>query len=521
MTHTKLTTKLAAIAGVLSAVVVTIAAVSVLAYGPERTTYTIESPARKITFNSITNNPKYGDERNFVSAMPANLWGQDKWSFDELNIDKSGEYLVRMYVHNNAHQDLKLVADNTRVFTSIPTKNATEISIGGAIEANNADPARIWDSVILKSSKTFNVSYVAGSARFYNNVKPQDGFQISDQIATTAGAQVGYDKMDGKLQGCYQYAGYVVYKVKIDVLETAKFTINKQVRKVGQSAWQRTIAVNPGERFQYQLMYKNTGDINQTGVVMKDFLPKNVTAVSGSVKIMNANNPQGKSLDAATGVYLTDGRGLTIGDYAPNSNAFVLFDATAPAKDKLTNCGANLYRNNLVVYTPNGNLTDYADVVVYKDCPQVDTTEHTLKCDALNVDKKSNTEFDFSTKYTQKNVDVKNITYVVVDKDGKEIFRQNATNELTYTQTTPGTYQVQAIINATVAGKAEQVTGKTCGAEIVVDETPTTPTELPKTGPVEAMVSVIAIMAITTAVVYYYRSQQELKAAGLVDKSDK
>lgn len=515
MTHTKLTTKLAAIAGILSVAVVALTTVGVLAYGPERTTYTIENPAKKITFNSITNNPKYGDERNFVSAMPASLWGQDKWSFNELNIDKSGEYLVRMYVHNNAHQDLKLIADNTRVFTSIPTKNATEINIGGAIEASNADPARIWDSVVLKSSKMFNVSYVAGSARFYNNVKPQDGFQLSDQIVTTAGTQVGYNQMDGKLQGCYQYAGYVVYKVKIDVLESAKFTINKQVRKMGEKAWQRTIAVKPGERYQYQLMYQNIGDINQTGVILKDFLPKNVTAVSGSVKIMNANNPQGKALDDASGAYLTDGRGLNIGDYTPKSNAYVLFDATAPTQDKLANCGANLYRNNLIVYTPNGNLSDFADIVVNKECAPIETPEHLLKCEVLKVDKVSNTEFKFTTNVAQKNVDVKDITYVVTDKDGKEIFKQNAKNELTYNQNTPGTYKVKATINATVAGENKQVSSVACETEITVDETEATPAELPKTGPVEALVSVISIMAITTAIVYYYRSQQELKAADL------
>ena len=36
------------------------------AYGPERQTFTAENPADHVTFNSITNNPTVGDERNFV-----------------------------------------------------------------------------------------------------------------------------------------------------------------------------------------------------------------------------------------------------------------------------------------------------------------------------------------------------------------------------------------------------------------------------------------------------------------------
>ena len=36
------------------------------AWGPDRTTFTMANPATHVTFNSITDNPKHGDERNFV-----------------------------------------------------------------------------------------------------------------------------------------------------------------------------------------------------------------------------------------------------------------------------------------------------------------------------------------------------------------------------------------------------------------------------------------------------------------------
>ena len=44
---------------------------NLFAWGPDRPTYTIEHPADHVTFDSITNNPDYGDERNFVTIKDA------------------------------------------------------------------------------------------------------------------------------------------------------------------------------------------------------------------------------------------------------------------------------------------------------------------------------------------------------------------------------------------------------------------------------------------------------------------
>ena len=62
-------------------VVVLATSAGALAWGPERPTYTIEKPADHVTFNSITNNPAYGDERNFVrikeAGAPASAYSDD------------------------------------------------------------------------------------------------------------------------------------------------------------------------------------------------------------------------------------------------------------------------------------------------------------------------------------------------------------------------------------------------------------------------------------------------------------
>ena len=69
------------------------------AWGPERTTYTNESPAPYAVFNSITDNVVIGDERNFVRMREAD---SDEKFRDEVEVEPGKEYEVFIYFHNNA-----------------------------------------------------------------------------------------------------------------------------------------------------------------------------------------------------------------------------------------------------------------------------------------------------------------------------------------------------------------------------------------------------------------------------------
>ena len=93
---------------------------TILAWGPIRPTYTIEKPAPHVTFNSITNNPNYGDERNFVTIKDASNQNAGGW-VDQITIQDGKEYYVRMYVHNNAAENLNLIANNVTAKYNLPT----------------------------------------------------------------------------------------------------------------------------------------------------------------------------------------------------------------------------------------------------------------------------------------------------------------------------------------------------------------------------------------------------------------
>ena len=360
----KLAHKLPVETGLGLAIAATIVGISgtALAYGPARPTYTIEKPASHITFNSITNNGAHGDERNFVQAKDATITTDGGWK-DDLTVEPGKEYLIRMYVHNNASANLNLVAQNTRVMANVPTTTGNSVQIDGFVSANNANPQKVWDDVVLRSDKKFNIAYVQGSARYYNNVNPSTGFQLADSIVTNAGAQVGYRAMDGNVPGCYEYSGIATFKVKIQGEASPNFTVKKDVRLHGTSAWAKNITAKPGEKVDYRIGYDNTGQTQQNNVVIKDQLPAGVSYVAGSTTVKNASNPNSTKVNDT----ITTTQGLNIGNYAPRSNAFAYFTATLPNGDKLR-CGQNVFNNIATVQTENGGKSDNAAVTVNVEC---------------------------------------------------------------------------------------------------------------------------------------------------------
>lgn len=346
--------KTAAVLLAASAVVVPAA---MFAFGPNRTTFTIEKPANYVTFNSITNNPNIGDERNFVGIREANgdKGTKNVW-YDKMNVQEGKEYYVRMYVHNNASANLKLVAQNTRAHFILPTTTAKNISVNGYITSDNAKPNKIWDEANFMSDRNFNLAYVKGSAKYENN---KGTFALPESIFTESGALLGYDKMNGQIPGCFQYAGYVTFKVKPQFAKT--FELNKTVRESGTKEWKESVNAKPGDKVDYQIMVKNISGAQMNNVMVLDTLPKGVKYVAGSTMVANPTNPKGvKVSDNLTT------KGINIGNYANQANAYIKFSATVTGENLA--CGANTLRNVAKAESDFGAKTDTADVIVQKDC---------------------------------------------------------------------------------------------------------------------------------------------------------
>ena len=341
--------------------------VNVLAWGDSsngRATYTLEQInadklGNTITFNSITNG-KIGDERNFVGAKLANSTS-DKWESDNITVKDGDVLTVLLYVHNNSPKGVNAIAEGVSASFSIPTTVGKTQTIVGYLNSSNATPNRYWDEIRLNSSENFYVEFVEGSAKYTNadaNGKERS-FSLSNDIIAAAGAVLGYDKMDGKIPGCYEYDGFVTMQVKIHAASTS--LLSKTVRVKGTKTWEEAVAAKVGDEVEYQIAYKNMSAEQVDNVMIRDILPPNMEYVKGSTMLYNSHYQSGVKIVEDT----VTTSGINIGSYASRGNAYVRFTAKVVAQD--LNCGVNQLVNWASATVNSTVFKDDASVVVTRD----------------------------------------------------------------------------------------------------------------------------------------------------------
>ena len=489
------------VAMVAAAIIVPAAA---FAWGPDRPTYTKDNPADHITFNSMTGTD-YGDERNFVTIKDTANTGSGNWK-DEISVENGKTYTVRMFVHNNAASSLNLVAENVTAKFNLPTQTAKRIQIDGYLSATNSEPLTVFDQAVFSSEKNFNMSYVAGSAKYINNKFPA-GAALSDTVVSS-GAKLGYDKLDGKIPGCFQYTGYVVFEVKATTTDT---DVQKTVRINGATdkTFKESVTANAGQKVDYQVYFKNTGGTPLKNVVIKDALPKGVTYVPGTTYLNTAGGGVRLVADGITA------NGINIGDYAAGADAYIKFTATVAAEKDLA-CGTNTLKNVVSATSTAGVKEDSANVVVSKTCAPVKITV----CELATKKIVSINEADFNaSKYSKNLKDCETPTTIVVCEIAtKKIvsIKEADFNATKYSKDltkcdTPKTIEVCEIATKkTVTINESAFDASKYTKDLSKCETTVTPPELPKTGPTETILGVLGIGAIVASLSYYIASRKAL-----------
>jgi PKD domain len=190
------------------------------AFGPDRPTKEYlglgTSGFDHVTFNSFTNSPNIGDERNFMRGKISG--GTDL--LDPVNGLGNGDHVkVYMYVHNGADPSLNAdgsgLAKDLTARVTIPGGMNVSQDLVGFISASNAQPTEVFDSLTLNGSDAFEVNYVNGSAKWTTNAGT---FNLSDALIG-AGVKLGDDALDGKMNGCFEYSGWVTFEVEVKVDE--------------------------------------------------------------------------------------------------------------------------------------------------------------------------------------------------------------------------------------------------------------------------------------------------------------
>ena len=443
-----------------SVLVAAVAPALVWAWGPARPSFTIEKPADYITFNSITNNPVIGgDEKDFVGIRE--VGSNAKWT-NNMKVQNGKEYYVRMYVHNNAASNLNLVAENVVAKLNVPTTTAKNVTVQGQISASNAKPNTVWDEATFSSDNDFNLAYVAGSALFENN--GMGTTKLPDSIVNNTGAKLGYDKLDGKIPGCFQYAGYVTVKVKAQVSQPQEKNIDlaKTVRNKtnGEKSWVETANAKSGDTVQFQIHAKNTGSTGIQNLVIRDILPKGLNYVAGSTKLYNTSNPKGLKVSDN----VIQNSGINIGSYQPNGDAYVRFDATVSAENSLPVCGDNTLTNIAQASDQKIVKNDTASVKVTKKCETPKNPVYKCEALSLNIVRKDEKQITYAadTKYSVKDTEFTGTKYVVKNSKNEVVAEKVVNGGTKFEITVPNNVNEKYTVTSTIITKNGENSNTNC-----------------------------------------------------------
>jgi len=198
-----------------AAVILPAVAIAAVTFGPSRPTYTWANPADHITFNSITDNPVVGDERQLLKVRDIN--SPTTAYATSATVTDNEEVVLEVYFHNNAASNLNLVAQNTKVNIALPNGTASTQTATAYINATNATPTQVFATADMSASAPFTLTYEPGTAKLYTNYV--NGIQISDAVVN-GGTLIGTNGADGNVPGCSQYSGYVTIRARVHVPTT-------------------------------------------------------------------------------------------------------------------------------------------------------------------------------------------------------------------------------------------------------------------------------------------------------------
>jgi len=459
------------------------------------------------TFNSFTNVPNIGDERQFFNGM----YPGGKVFSDPMPQVKDGDTLtLEVYVHNDADPSLgdAGTAKNTSVKVALPSGIATKQQAVASISSSNASPSVVTDTLDLSADNggSFQLAYVPGSAQEHGNYF---NGPVSDSIVTT-GAPVGTRGLNGNVEGCFDKMVLVTLQVKVKM---PQYKVTKEVRPSGSKTWSKNINAKAGDDVQWLVTFANNGNTELDNVNVIDQIPAGLTVVPGSVKLIDGTYPNGVAYGASA--IQDNGRtiNVNIGSYAAGVSAYVEYDTKVDPIDA-KQCTPGTLTNKAFAAPANfGAVFDTASVTVAGNKCTTPTPTPTpspktpaVSCDLLDVsqgDNRTVTVNDF--KFTAKNgATFKDV--VLNWGDGSTPLTTNTAKGQTHSYGADGTYSITAVAHFTVNGKDVSADSASCAKQVTFSTptTPTTPgapTQLVNTGAGD-VAGIFAAAAIAGAVLY-------------------
>lgn len=293
------------------------------------------------------------------TVQVANVTAGDTQYADSVNAKVDEVVKVQVWYHNKENPDSGKIAQNLKVKLALPTnKPGKSQVVTSTVSADNTNTVVDTANVNLSLDQA-SLEYIPGSAKWRHNkgTNEQHNWVTENLNTQQETALIGPNGLVlENAKPCFNFESTVTVLMRV---KANSVSIVKQVRKAGETAWTTSNTANPGDTLEYMLTIKNTGNTSLKNVIAGDNLPPHMTYVNGSTKLKNALNPNGVAIKSDN---ITKG-GINIGDYAPGSVAYVIFQVKV---DSNLNPGCTDFKNVGVV-RPEG-MNEFYNVALTKVC---------------------------------------------------------------------------------------------------------------------------------------------------------
>jgi uncharacterized repeat protein (TIGR01451 family) len=203
------------------------------------------------------------------SLAVANATSGDGRYHDSVNAKVDEVVKFQVWYHNPEHKDSGKIAKDVNVKISIPggmRKTHTATSTVGGSNTNTAT-----DIATVNTQIETALEYIPGTAyRRYNKGTNTNPSWVTVKISDTV---VAGGVVIPNLKPCWEFQETITVQARV---KAPVFTVDKTVRKVGETDWKTNITAKPGDKVEFQIAFKNVSNVTLTKVLVRDSFPPNL-----------------------------------------------------------------------------------------------------------------------------------------------------------------------------------------------------------------------------------------------------
>lgn len=264
-------------------------------WGPARKGYYFDDEPDHAVFNSVIDNPFYGDERHFLRIDNQSQDGEDHF----LTVVPNTVYSVSILYNNDAlpesnHKDRGVgIAMKSKISVKLPRKlsaNKPEI-LQANISTDTGEHEVIWDQIALCSPEDVVINFVYLSAKIHNFGKLNS--EILGTQLFAEGIYIGYNKQNGVIPGGLQYSGKIKFDFAVKPIRKVTFVRTVSVDKKHYSD---RVSVLPGDILTFRITIKNNHHNDIENVTFRDELPEGIDLIPDTTVLYAVPRLEGRKL---------------------------------------------------------------------------------------------------------------------------------------------------------------------------------------------------------------------------------